>query len=931
VIALHPYDALILALVVQATQWFTALLFFWRLRRDAKAPPPTYAPAAIIIVPCKGAAAEFQDNIGAFLDQQYNGSLTRIFVVPSKQDAAYRELKKLGVEPLVTDRLPSTSSGKITDLLFALDHLPESGDVLLFADADVRVRRDWAAQLVAPLQDSKVGVSTAAMIYVPTTRGWANMVRSSWLMTGAMYTLFMGNPTGQSMALRRKDFFEQGFPETWRTSLLEDLATGLVIRAWGARVHFASRAMPISVEDSSMRFVTSVFTRWLRCIRFDDWRTWTLAVPLMAVKSGVVITTLIRPECWGLGLLYWLAEFLFFAFVAWSYSRYLPDRFSKLHGSRKPLWLWAGLSAPWVAAMQWFNVAAAAWSREVRWGGWRYRCEGPGRVTVLGRSDIPPEPIAKDRLGAAVLSSLWLAAGFLFPSWGWLIWVALVPLFWVTQDDDAYGAFFWGWGVGVGAFLLGFAWFLPTVIRLFKGAPLDAVVAFLVLFSVHGLFFGILTWTMRHISGWLAQMTGAPRDGGPALIAIPLLVVLEGWFPQFLPVRWADSQMAFLPVVQIVEMTGAAGVAALIAFVNVGLYMGTRGVRAWLIGEPVGRRMRWMLGALFFALLNVYWGKARIKQVDAIVDRQLAHGYGREVAVLQGALPLAEKFKTAQVAEHLKVYRGLTRAALAKGPLDLIVWPQGTYEPLLYFYGPGFNGASLRIGRKSYSERVRQDVPLEAPVLLSGLTVMQMPPVGNKRPRRRWYYGAHLAYGDGTFRGLTTKRERTPFSEYVPFGRLPFMRRFRARNYVPLWRGPQNVLHGPRELRLGTYMCFEEVRPQTPRHLVRNGANLLAPISSDQQFGAGRGSELHLRFSAMRAIETRRYLLRAVTSGVSAVIDPVGRIVERLEFGNRGFLRTRVVLMDEQTLFLKVGRGGYYGALFVLFFVLLAVRGRRPA
>ena len=382
-IYLHPYDALILTLAVQGAQWATALLLFFKFRRESRLPLPKQVPPATIVIPCKGVSPEFIDNVSSFLNQDYPAPLEVLFVVPSQTDPAAVALEKLKATVLVSDRKPTTSSGKIADLLFALDHLPEESEVILFSDADVRVEPNWAHQLVGPLEDPRVGVATSAMLYVPTNARISNLVRSAWMMSGVMFSVFMDSVTGQSMALRKKDIEGLGFREAWSTSLLEDLATGRTARARGKRISFVSHAMPVSYEDTPLSEVAEVFTRWMRCIRFDDWRMWFMALPLVSGKTLIALGTLMRIKTWDEAAFFWILEGGFFAMIAWVYSYYLPNRFKPLPALRRPYPIWVALASPLVLALQGWNLTAAAFSSEVRWGGRRYRCLAPGKIQII--------------------------------------------------------------------------------------------------------------------------------------------------------------------------------------------------------------------------------------------------------------------------------------------------------------------------------------------------------------------------------------------------------------------------------------------------------------------------------------------------------------------------------------------------------------------
>ena len=122
-------------------------------------------------------------------------------------------------------------------------------------------------------------------------------------------------------------------------------------------------------------------------------------------------------------------------------------------------------------------------------------------------------------------------------------------------------------------------------------------------------------------------------------------------------------------------------------------------------------------------------------------------------------------------------------------------------------------------------------------------------------------------------------------------------------------RSPGQVIK-PLETPLGpaaTYICYESVFPQVARQMVRDGAGVLINISNDAWFGRGRGAEQHFDMGRMRAIETRRYLLRDGNNGVTALVDPFGRTLERLPRAEAATLRVDYGLNDTVTPYVRYG------------------------
>jgi apolipoprotein N-acyltransferase len=121
-----------------------------------------------------------------------------------------------------------------------------------------------------------------------------------------------------------------------------------------------------------------------------------------------------------------------------------------------------------------------------------------------------------------------------------------------------------------------------------------------------------------------------------------------------------------------------------------------------------------------------------------------------------------------------------------------------------------------------------------------------------------------------------------PFGEYVPGWAFPGKVgkiTSEVGNFVPgsgyqVARTPQGAV--------GIFICYESIFPQLVRRLVSGGAEVLVNISNDAWFGNSSAALQHLEMARLRAIENCRYLLRATNDGITAVVDPYGRVIDQL-------------------------------------------------
>lgn len=381
---MDPYSVCLGLGVVQLA--FTAR-FLARLRSGLRRPLPESCPRAVLLVPCAGAGPGLRENVLSVLEQDYPGRLEVLFVTPSEADPAYAAIRSaLAAHPggararlLASGLRPERSSGKIADLLFALGHLPPEAELLLFADGDVRLPRQWARALAGGLGDPAAGAATAVMLYVPARLGLWSLLRLAWTAWGMPYLEWLGVPAGHSLALSRRDFERLGVAGLWSRSLMEDLSLGALLRRSGLRVRFCPRALPVSAEGCSAGELFAVFNRWVAMFRVYDKRVWVQGALVTAAKAAFLGWALAAPgRRWPLLALLFGMDAANLLVLLGGLSAALPGRLPRLYA---PL---AALAAPLLQAVFLVNFLASLGSRRFAWGPRVYRVRAPQDVEVVG-------------------------------------------------------------------------------------------------------------------------------------------------------------------------------------------------------------------------------------------------------------------------------------------------------------------------------------------------------------------------------------------------------------------------------------------------------------------------------------------------------------------------------------------------------------------
>jgi apolipoprotein N-acyltransferase len=178
-----------------------------------------------------------------------------------------------------------------------------------------------------------------------------------------------------------------------------------------------------------------------------------------------------------------------------------------------------------------------------------------------------------------------------------------------------------------------------------------------------------------------------------------------------------------------------------------------------------------------------------------------------------------------------------------------------------------------------------------------------------------------------------------PFGEYLPFKKTIAWALINVResgNYIP---GKEFTVFELPTLRFGVTICWENIFPDLFRQFVRRGAQFMVNITNEARFGKTAAPYQLASISVFRAVENRVFVIRCANTGVSCIIDPYGRIVDRVKDQQgqdifiRGVISGWVIPLESKTIYTRCGDGFVWVAIFgsVLFLSVSSVKtqGRR--
>lgn len=410
----------------------------------------------------------------------------------------------------------------------------------------------------------------------------------------------------------------------------------------------------------------------------------------------------------------------------------------------------------------------------------------------------------------------------------------------------------------------------------FGGVPLPLAIAFmLLLVAVLSVYYIIYSLLLRfyhvNLPGPLLIPAGALTWGA--------LEYLRGWF--LTGVTWCDLSTAMIgwPVfAQGAALVGIFGLSALYAlaalcFLPLVMRTGKKGMLPWAQAA---------LGLAIIITLFLY-GLGRM-------NRTFDEGKTVVVAQVQGNIDQAQKWQPAMQAGTVRHYLALSRTAVEKAlraysaTPGLLVWPE-TAMPF-YFQQPGEMSGLIRNFIRS------SGVPL----------VFGVPARGVELGSDDSYNRVWLLDAQGADAGYYDKEHLVPFGEYIPKGvYVPFASEFLqghgftpGANQAPLRQG---------DFLLGVLICYEAIFPELAQARVTAGANLLINVSNDAWFSDSPAPRQHLQLAAMRCIEQGRYMIRSTNTGISAMIDPAGRVHGAGPLFEDYVSAHEVRLLEERTFF----------------------------
>jgi apolipoprotein N-acyltransferase len=425
-------------------------------------------------------------------------------------------------------------------------------------------------------------------------------------------------------------------------------------------------------------------------------------------------------------------------------------------------------------------------------------------------------------------------------------WVALAPLLMAIPGTTGWRAARLGYVAGAVS-AVGLLYWTALVVVQYGDMPLPVgVLVMLALCLAFSVFHALFGWMV----GRVVAAFGAIGLLGAPLAWVALEYARAHTFFEFPWCLLGYSQQGLPEMIQVASVTAVYGVSFLIVLVSSLLAL------VALLPPAAARRAA---AAAIVAVLGGTWAYGRWAMAQPIpVTGHVT------VGLVQGGIRQEDKWVPENAWQNVGRHLQLTEQAAAQGA-RLVVWPESAV-PFLFEEDPAL--ASM----------LRELVWRRGVYLFFGNDDRE-----SVAGKDRIYVGAKLLAPDGRLVSRYRKMRLVPFGEYVPLQPLfTFGGRFTAKlvqevsDFTPGTEASTGIVDGHA---IGGFICYEAIFPGLVRRFPAAGAELLVNITNDAWYGTTSAPYQHLAMAAFRAVENRRYLVRAANTGITAVVDPFGRVV----------------------------------------------------
>jgi ceramide glucosyltransferase len=361
-----------------------------------------YAPTTALICPCKGNERGLEENLLTLTRFDYP-NYEIYFTLATSLDPALKVIERIKAASqrpvhIVIAGPPSDTSEKVYNLQRAVEALPaDKFEMLVFTDSDVRLPRGWLTKLIAPLQDARIGATTAYRWIIPSASGMEAMpscFASAW---NAAIATMLGKPSGDfcwggGTAIRKKNFDDVNVLEAWKGVVSDDFAMTWALEQANMAIVFCPECLAATLHPWTGADLLEFTNRQILITRVYSPKRWQMGalvhstyVVTILYAIYVILYSIADVDPWGQLFLLLLAIPLLAAMKGAMRTIAIGEAMPEWRGKLQE-WSWVyPVLAPVVPFLFTWNFIMSLVTKSIRWRGIRYELDGPNLTRNIKR------------------------------------------------------------------------------------------------------------------------------------------------------------------------------------------------------------------------------------------------------------------------------------------------------------------------------------------------------------------------------------------------------------------------------------------------------------------------------------------------------------------------------------------------------------------
>lgn len=478
---------------------------------------------------------------------------------------------------------------------------------------------------------------------------------------------------------------------------------------------------------------------------------------------------------------------------------------------------------------------------------------------------------AKESL-LAIGSGLLTALAFPKFSFSFFGWISLIPLLYIILKKTPKQSFYYGLLAGISYNALLIYW-IPCVPAHYGNLSIGLSLVIYIIFVLFlSLFWALFSFLCSKIAISFQKSI---------FFLVPFLWISFEYILTYLLTGFpwgllGYSQYKNIYLIQLASITGVYGISFVLVFFQ----------SMFLFSIIHRKRSPFFIALMLIGTIHI-GGFIYLKQ-HTPVDKHFS------ASVIQGNVSSDiywDRIPIEKTRDIFDQHLSLTQQAIYRGA-RLIIWPEFSV-PLCFSCPYGIY--------QEFKDSLYQFVLQTHSTLLIGTNEKEMSPEGVR------YYNTALCLTPSLSITTYYKMHLVPFGEYTPYKKVFSFIEKVTHAIGDITPGTRYTLHDFDGNLFASPICYEIIFPNLVRKFVKNGASFLVTITNDGWYGRSSAPYQHFAIAVFRSVENRRYLLRAATTGISAIIDPHGRILSQTKLETQAFLTGDISPIKSMTFYTKYG------------------------